>query len=301
MYNKKQKKHQKASDKENQKETNRGKPCDIQNTTLNIPNIWTNDQTCLRLIKYLSDIGRHNCLHQAGKQSGKKDEKNKQEKPEGDNKQSLKKKEIENTRKYFEKCEDFSEQLFGHKCETKRCIVFFFRSNIDDKNNNYDNITACPQDCKDVLFKLSALFTHKFFMDLIEILNSSNNIQHLISAFISNRGTPASFSPIIQNLFIKYMIETMKEKNSMHDFEMKTRDELERTFYNFVESPVAKEELEKFIREIKLIFNRDNDQYLPQELETGELDNLDEERHGNLHYMMEDMEMQREYNHYSLP
>ncbi|CAK61586.1 unnamed protein product (macronuclear) [Paramecium tetraurelia] len=266
MSNRKQKKPLKHQEKENQKENNRGKPCDIQNTTLNIPNIWTNDQTCLRLLKYLSDIGRHNCLHQAGK-PGSKDKPGKKVKLESENKYDLNKSEIENTRKYFEKSEEFAGELFGHKCETKRCIVFFFRSNADYKINNYDFIKTSPQDCQDVLIKLSALLTHKFLMDLVTILNQSNNIPYLIDTFVTQWITPSQYSPIIQNLFIKYMIDTMKEKKSMEDFEKKTREDMEKIFFNFLQSPIFKEELEKFIREIKLIFNRENDQYQPQDFE----------------------------------
>lgn len=55
----------------------------------------------------------------------------------------------------------------------------------------------------------------------------------------------------------------MKCKNSKQDYELKNRGDMEQNFYNFIQSQDAKDKLERFIKEIKFIFNRENDQYEP--------------------------------------
>ncbi|CAD8063043.1 unnamed protein product [Paramecium primaurelia] len=286
MSSKKQKKVQKAAEKGQQISTNRGKPSDIEKTKLQIPNIWTNDQTCLRLIKYLNDVGRHNCLHQAGK-------------PNPDDKYKTNKSEIENTREYYEISERFAAELFGHKCDTKRCIVFFFRPSGDEKFNNFDWIKKQKLDCHDVLIKLSAQFAPKFFKDLLTILTSNISMSTIVDLFLQNGKTPQSYSSIIQNLYIKQMIDTMKQKQSKQQFlEMKKRADMESDFYSFIQSQFAKDELEKFIKEIRQIFNREIDQYEPQYFENDiqEIDNFQQNQNESL--FQEDLDFQREYNYF---
>ncbi|CAD8083813.1 unnamed protein product [Paramecium sonneborni] len=232
--------------------TNRGKPSDIQRTILAVPNIWTNDQVCLRLIKYLQESGRHICLHQAGKQTEKNNYQSKQN-------------EIEKTRAFYEKSEKIAEDLFGHKCETKRCLVFFFRTNQEEKISNYNWIESqFPpnyQDCVLVLNKVQALFNQKFLSNLIQILTWNKYLEILIDSFLENAKTPQQFSQIIQNIYIKYILDQMKQKNSYESYNFKNREEAEKNFYSFLESDLVKSELEKFIKEIKQIFNKENDQY----------------------------------------
>ncbi|CAD8073347.1 unnamed protein product [Paramecium sonneborni] len=237
--------------KNSQIQTNRGKPSDIQSTQLSIPDIWTNHPVCLKLIKYLLDNGRHNCLHQAGKQTNKNDYKSK-------------KCEIKKNKEFYTQLESIAKELFGYQCETKRCIVFFFRSNEEEKlaNDNWiQNFHQYNQDCVEALFKIKALFNEKFFNNLILILSSNQTQDQLIQQLLQNSETPQQFSQIIQNIYIKYILEQMKEQQSCNVYTFRNRAAIEDNFFSFIKSNSFKIELEKFIRDIKFIFNRENDQY----------------------------------------
>ncbi|CAD8063041.1 unnamed protein product [Paramecium primaurelia] len=216
---------------------NRGKPSQLKFLQLNAPGIWTNKHKSLYIIKYLTDNGRHNFLHQAGKHSNKD--------ADHENQQNN-----QDTKIYFEQAQEIAEKLFNIQCSSKRCIVFYFRY-INEQKLTYDFSEYIQnKDFVDILSSIQNLLTENFIQDLIIILSSQNNINSIADMLLENKGAPSNYSHIIKNLFIQKKIDTMIEQKTITSDIETIRNEFE----DFLKDPQTKYLVRMFICDILNIF-----------------------------------------------
>ncbi|CAD8167737.1 unnamed protein product [Paramecium octaurelia] len=225
---------------------NRGKPSQLKNVQLEPPDIWTNSPTCVRLVKFLCDMGRHNYLHQAGKHSNRVDNNRR----------------LENdldTKLRYEYAQEIVENMFDIQCESKRCFVFFFRS-VDQDQVIYDFQEFFQnQDFILHLHLISPLLSKKFIEDLINILNSQNNIASAVDLLLESKDNPSEYSHIVQNCFIQKQLQTRLDEKTNKPNIQTVRNEFE----DFIKDPQTNQLVYNFVVEIIRIF-LSSKAYLPE-------------------------------------
>ncbi|CAK61587.1 unnamed protein product (macronuclear) [Paramecium tetraurelia] len=227
------------------KTENRGKPSQLKNIQLEAPEIWTNSPPCVRLVKYLSDMGRHNYLHQAGKHSNKVDNNKRQE-------NDL------DTKLRYEYAQEIVEKLFSIQCESKRCFVFFFRS-VDQEKVIYDFQEYIQnQEFLFIIHLIQPLLSQKFIEDLISILNSQDNSSSAVDLLLQSKDDPSKYSHIVQNFFIQKQLQTGLDKKTNKP----NIEEVINEFEEFLKDPQTNQLVYDFVSEILRIF-QSSTAYLP--------------------------------------
>ncbi|CAD8073349.1 unnamed protein product [Paramecium sonneborni] len=223
---------------------NRGKPPNLKSTQLKIPNLWTNQFQCIQLFKFLTEEGRHVYFHLAGKRSQKVENEKKNE-------------VIQNTRKFYEYAQDIAEKLFKIKCDSKRCIVFFFR-NPNEEQSIYNFSQYIQNEIYQfILYGIHKLLSEKFVYDLIYILGHENEINNVIDYLFQVQEQPSNYSQIIQNLFIKQKIQRMKEEQKQKP----SIEIVQYEFQDFLKDENTRYRVRIFIEEILNIFQAQSKYY----------------------------------------
>ncbi|CAD8172655.1 unnamed protein product [Paramecium octaurelia] len=245
-----------------------GKPPNLQNITINKPNIWAAKEGSIRLLTFLIAQGRHILLHLAGAKKSIINEEDKREMKE--------KEELLNFINKMKPLYDLLESIYQTYLEfplkqkkKERLIVFFFRNN-SDQDPYYDKLSPLEnsqfqQNLDEIKLQLDKVFYRELYNILKQLDGNQNNIQdqiNLITQDIIEQTNQldelSQANTIVKNLFIQLLIEQGNNNLSLLQtiIEKQHKNQLLLMFKDLITQNSIR--ITKFITDIVQLFQGDD-------------------------------------------